>query len=249
MTNIKPFYLRFQVRRFVVLFVERDGSTYLMSLLRSHPEIDAQNERLAMLKEAGKTAGDQMTWMREFFTPPLAGSLRALGFKTKLPDILDPAGVARLLQEHECRIIHLQRRNRVKAVVSRINARRLYEASGNWNLYSESDRLPPATIDPALFEEALNTREDQEQALADYVGGLHLPTLSLCYEDLLVSRDDALSRVFSLLGVRPHAVAGRPLKNTNDDLRSAVLNFGELRARYAGTRYEPMFDEVLVTPA
>jgi hypothetical protein len=30
-----------------------------------------------------------------------------------------------------------------------------------------------------------------------------------------------------------------------NDLREAIVNFDELRARYAGTRYESMFDEVL----
>jgi hypothetical protein len=36
---------------------------------------------------------------------------------------------------------------------------------------------------------------------------------------------------------------GKTLKHTSDDLRQVVVNLDELRARYAGTRYAPMFDE------
>ena len=46
---------------------------------------------------------------------------------------------------------------------------------------------------------------------------------------------------------RSRQVQGGTLKNTGDDLRSAVLNFDDLRRRYAGTRCEAMFDEVHVT--
>jgi hypothetical protein len=45
--------------------------------------------------------------------------------------------------------------------------------------------------------------------------------------------------------VRPQPARARVLKNTHDDLRLAVRNFDELRARYAGTRFEAMFDEVI----
>ena len=40
-------------------------------------------------------------------------------------------------------------------------------------------------------------------------------------------------------------VTSNSLKVTSDDLRDSVKNFDELRARYVGTPYEPMFDEVL----
>ena len=39
------------------------------------------------------------------------------------------------------------------------------------------------------------------------------------------------------------------LKNTSDDLSESVSNFEALRARYAGTAYEEMFDEKVVASA
>ncbi len=38
-----------------------------------------------------------------------------------------------------------------------------------------------------------------------------------------------------------------PRKQTLDDLSLMLLNFQEVRGRYAGTTYEAMFDEVLVS--
>jgi hypothetical protein len=81
-----------------------------------------------------------------------------LGFKTKLVDVLDLPGFTELLHRKKVRVIQMQRRNRVKAVISRINAARLHEASGKWNLYDESDRLPPLEVDIAQFDQYLKER-------------------------------------------------------------------------------------------
>jgi len=237
------YVLRPRVTPFVILFLERDGSTYLTSLLDAHPEIVAAYERFAVLREEGATAATQLDWARTHLTPPLIGRARAIGFKTKLVDVLDPDGFARLLQDRNCRILQMRRRNHVKAVVSRINALRLHEATGKWNLYREADRLPPLEVDPAQFAELLSERRTAEAELQAYVDAQGLPTLRLDYEDLLRDRAALLRAVFEFLRVRPLELDGRPLKNTSDDLRQAVANFEELKAAYVGTGYEAMFDE------
>jgi hypothetical protein len=143
----------------------------------------------------------------------------------------------------------MRRRNHVKAVVSRINARRLHEASGNWNLYREEDRMPPLELDPQEFDAFLQERALSEAALGEYVEGLGLPTLVLDYEELLRSRSESLHRVLDFLNVKPMNLDGATLKHTSDDLRQVVVNFEDLRRRYAGTPYAPMFDEVLAAGA
>jgi hypothetical protein len=169
---------------------------------------------------------------------------RAIGFKTKLKDALDLAGLAKLLREVGARVILLQRHNSIKSVVSWFNSERLYEASGDWNLYSKRDRLPPATIDVVKFRRRLKQVEDRKRELESYVRNLELPTLSSYYEDLLMDQQVALGRVFSFLGVQPEPVLARSIKNTSDDLREAVSNIDELRSHYVGTPYEQMFDEL-----
>jgi hypothetical protein len=244
MTRGSPIF-RFQVTRFVILFVERAGSTFLITVLRSHPSVLALTEKLAVLREEGKSAADQLAWAKVFLTPPLVGRHHAIGFKTKLVDVLDPAGLAQVLRLCKCRIIQLQRRNTVKGVVSTLNARRQWQVSGNWNLLNESTRQPAFVVDPSEFDALLQTREKLDRDLEQYVEQLQLPTLRLFYEDLLLDEQAFVGTVLSFLGSRNQPLKPVTLKNTGDDLRQAVLNFDELRTQYAGTRYEAMFDEVL----
>jgi LPS sulfotransferase NodH len=242
-----PLVLRFQATPFVMLFVERAGSTFLITALKSHPQVLALTEKFDAMRKEGKTAADQLAWSREFLTPPLVGRHRAIGFKTKLHDILDPDGFATLVREKRCKIIQLQRRNTVKAVVSTLNAKRQWQVSGNWNLLSEKTRLPAFEVDPAEFAELLAQREAWDRDLDAYAVKLGLPTLRLWYEDLLQDEQTFVRTAVKFLTGREHALKGGTLKNTGDDLRSAILNYDDLRKRYAGTRYESMFDEVLVT--
>ena len=240
------YYLRNQVRPFVILFIERDGSTYLTSMLKSHPDIKADYERFAVLKAKEATGEQQLAWVESFFSAPIIGRKGAIGFKTKLVDVLDKEGFRRVLNQRRCHIIQMTRNNIVKAVISRINARRLYEATGYWNLYKEEQRMPPLIIDLDEFDQFLKEREEAIKELNEFTGALELPKTEIVYEDLLQDKDIVLERLYAFLNIEPKAVESKPLKHTSDDLREAVDNFDELRAKYAGTKYKAMFDEVIV---
>lgn len=237
-------FLRPQVTPFVILFVERDGSTYMTTLLQEHPDVETVFERFAVMKQKGQTAEEQLAWANDHWTPALVSKVGAIGFKTKLVDVLDLDGFTRLLREKNVKILYMYRRNRIKAVVSRINARRLHEATGNWNLYQESDRQPPMTVDLAEFHQFVREREEADNALAAYVERLQLPQMRIQYEDLQADKDGMLKQIFAFLGVPDVAVQGKTKKHTSDDLREVVLNFDELKASFAGTPYFEMFDEV-----
>ena len=196
-----PMYFRSQVTPYVILFIERDGSTYLTSLLNSHPDIEAIYERLAVLKQKGAGSNEQLAWARDFYTPPLFAKTKARGFKTKLVDVLDLDGFTSILHEKQVRVIQMRRRNRVKAVISRINARRLYEATGNWNLYDKKDQMPPMRVDPEQFAEYLLERETSDNELQAYVDRLKLPVIKIVYEDLLTDKVNTLEKVFTFLNI------------------------------------------------
>jgi LPS sulfotransferase NodH len=244
---IRGSVFRPQVTPFVIMFVERAGSTFLVTALKSHPDVMATTEKFDALRKEGKGAAEQLEWAREYLTPPLVGKHRAIGFKTKLVDVLDREGFASLLHERKCKIIRLQRRNAVKAAISTINAKRQYDKSGYWNLLQESTRLPAFEVDPEWFDSLLREREELDRDLEQYVTDLRLPTLTMVYEDLLQDRDAFVNRVLEFIDVEVLPLPSATLKNTKDDLREAILNFDQLKAKYAGTKYEPMFDEVLAT--
>lgn len=239
-------FLRTEITPYVILFIERDGSTYLTSLLMAHPHIQAIYERFAVMKQKGSSAAEQLAWADQFYTPPLIGRSAAVGFKTKLVDVLDLNGFTSLLHKKNVRIIHMQRRNRIKAVISRINAKRLYDASGKWNLYQESDRLPPIQIDLDQFEQFLKEREAADHELEDYCSTLNLPKIRIIYEDLLTNKEAVVARLLDFIQVKKMPLEGTTLKNTKDDLSEVVLNLDEIKARYVASDYESMFDEVLI---
>ena len=239
-----PIYSRSQVTRFVLFLVARVGSTYLTSVLNSHSKVIALGEEVRDLEESG--AGAQLNWTKEFLTPPVFGRNSARGFNVKLVHLVDPAAFAQMLHDNQCKIIHLDRQNRVKAVVSRLNGRRLYKKTGMWGLFEESNRPPPFEIDPQEFDDLLKHREKVDRELAAYVGSLELPTLSLLYEDMLKNEESFLSEIFTFLNVEPEPTAGSTKKITSDNLRDIVVNFDEIKSRYAGSVYEPMFDEVII---
>ena len=237
---------RSRIARFVILFPGRVGSTFLVSALDAHPDVEAKGERLDPLRAEGAEA--QLAWTRRYLRGRILDPHRAIGFKTKLRDVLDRDAFADLLRDLSVRIILLDRRNDVKHVVSRITARELKDTTGRWNRYAGDDAggAGAVRVDVDDFDTRLRAVVAEKDTIVDYVATLRLPSLHVDYEDLLAAPDPTFERVLDFLGVRVTAMAGATVKNTSDDLRDVIENFDEVRTRYVGTPYEAMFDEVLV---
>jgi LPS sulfotransferase NodH len=233
--------LRRNVVRFVILFPGRTGSTFLVSALDAHPDIEAKGEVLDGLRSKGVDV--QRAWLDRYFRTPFVGRHRAVGFKTKLRDVFDQEHFAAAIERYDALVIVLDRRNDVKHAVSRITARVLRERTGRWNRYEGSDELGLIEVDPDDFAERLTAVEDEKRVIRDFADSLGRPYLDLDYEDLLADPDATFGRVFDLLGVRRVPVQGATFKNTSDDLGEVIANFADLRSRYVGTPYEAMFDE------
>jgi hypothetical protein len=232
--------------RFVVLFPGRTGSTFLVEALDVHPLVCARYEVMASGLDNRDSPEEQIERARRAFTSPQKRDYRACGFKTKLRDVLDRPGFAALLEELAVRPILLTRRNVVKLNVSSFNAARVHERTGDWNLYERQGLADePLWIDPDDFVQRLGEYEQELGELATFVGRLGRPALWLFYENLVLDPAETVAQAFRFLGVEPVSARGRTLKSTADDLRLALRNFDELRGRFAGTRYEAMFDERL----
>ena len=230
------------ITRFVILFHGRCGASYLRSLLNSHPRIHTFGETLV----GHQNSNQQLAKARLRLTVDLDTQLHAVGFKTKFRDLLNFRSFSALLHTMDCRVIYLRRRNWVKWAVSWQNAIRLNASQGKWNLKSQDEDLGPISIDPELFHEWLDNVPGLLQSSDEAIRSMRIPVLRLQYEQFLVELHTTMNKVFSFLGVRPAEISSEFKKNTNDDLRRVVENFDELKARYEGTRFEPMFDEVLI---
>jgi LPS sulfotransferase NodH len=246
-----------QVAPYVIVFLERSGSTYLSELLMSHPDVHAELEIFATiiarrkkhrwsLPEASET---QLRWAEDFFRLAPRPGVRAWGFKTKLKDILDRSGFRDVVRAAGARVVVLCRRNQVKSVVSLMNAIRLNEQSGDWNLRDGGTNVSsPLVVDPVAFARTLEGFSTAIGAIKKYGRELSENVLELEYEDLLTNPQPSLERICAFLQVPFVPMRTALRKNTSDDLRTVLQNFEELRARYTGTPYEVMFDEVLAPP-
>jgi len=236
---------------FVIIFQGRVGSTYLTEALDKHSEIVCWKEYFTTItdhldlyerKKRNKKGPTQLEWLDNFYSsPPMSCS--AVGFKTKLKDVLDMEGFSQPLIKHHAKIIHLQRRNKVKLTVSKINAVRLNEATGDWNLYNESQRPEQINIDFEQFDSWLKDCEKRANTEAAFLSKMNLPMINIYYEDLFKENTDSLNKIMNFLGVEFENVQGDALKTTSNDLKEAIENFDELAARYKGTTYEAMFYE------
>ncbi|MGZ4677069.1 MAG: hypothetical protein ACXVLO_08330 [Acidimicrobiia bacterium] len=227
----------------MILFPGRAGGTFLLGGLKQHPELETKGEPLGIIAPRG--ADFQLQWMRKYYRGPWFPKIGAIGILTKFPDIVDPERTAGLLHDLDARVICLNRENHVKSAVSMIRARMLKDTTGRWNKYTPDTELDAFDIDPDDFEERLRLTSERKAATVDYAENLGLPYLGITYEQLLTDAADTFARVFEFLGVAPRPVTSNTLKVTSDDLRKSVRNFDDLRARYSGTEYEAMFDEVL----
>jgi hypothetical protein len=232
------------IQRFTIFFQGRSGSTYLVEALDSHPQIRCEIERLVGLRKAG--AAGQLKWIDEFFAAEEEPRASAVGFKTKLDDVVDKESVAELLHRVHAKVILLSRLNVMKMIVSWFNSERLYAATGEWNQYPPGAPLSPFEIDLAKFDRRLGLVLHGRARLEAYVRSLKLPRMQVCYEDLLANEQRTLGQVCEFLGVDAMPLQGRCVKTTSDDLRQVITNYDELYAQYKGTHFQLMLDEVLV---
>lgn len=232
------------LQRFTIFFQGRSGSTYLVEALDSHPRIRCEIEQLVGLRKAG--ADGQLKWIEKFFAGEEEPRVSAVGFKTKLDDILDKDAIADLLHHVDAKVILLSRFNVMKMIVSWFNSERLYEATGDWNQYPPGSRMDPFEVDLGKFDRRLGLVLHGKARLEAYVRSLKLPKMQVCYEDLLTNEQRTLSQICGFLGVELLPLRGRCIKTTSDDLHQVVTNYDELYAQYKGTHYQLMLDEVLV---
>ena len=239
-------YWRPQIRTYVILFDGRSGSSLMTELLAAQPDALALGETFASMRKKGESAPAQLAWASGFLARPWRGPHRLIGFKAKLRDTLDPPGFAALLRQRRPHIIHLQRRNLVKGVVSMLRANALFRQTNEWNLMDTGQRQEPFALPAAEFHRLMGVRAERAQELSAYVNALQLPTTEVLYEDMLLDGPAVMRKLCSALGFTYQPVPPRMQKHTSDDLRRDVTNLDELKAAYIGTPYESMFDEVLV---
>lgn len=219
---------------FVVFGQPRTGSTLLVRLLQSHPQVQCDGEILGNHRWRRGRTRYVRPLVRRFPDPYILwkasrSTAPAYGFKLLLNQVASPARVIAHLERSGWQIIHIQRRRLFDIVVSQVVA----VMTGQWGEYKDG-RQHDATfimISPdRLFQQArqcIDLRQRELAALRD------IPHLCVIYEDDLLdelSRNRVCSVIFEALNIEPQPVSVKRVRSWNRPYSEVITNYEELRA-------------------
>lgn len=217
---------------FFLIAKQRSGSTWLMDLLNSHPEIMGLNE-LFMYDVYGSmpvlTNDAIPSWCSWSATHPVSGRLeqtrnyfrylddvvfcdrqgiKAPGVKVMYNQATSALGLLAYIQQRGVKLIHLIRQNHLAAIVSAEAVKVRSVAHANAEVAAVQIELEPESL---LFR--LKQRQSEVQQATAFFESLGAPYVEVFYEDLL--DDPARAReLLPFLGVADREL-GSGLKKLN----------------------------------
>ena len=238
-------------KKFLILFTERVGSTYVVSRLDKHPCVFAREEILANYKHDENAS---MQNMKDFYEATYGKSITAIGFKVKHRHIPAPSRAAAYFAQRVILVISLKRRNVVKQAISSIRANILAERSAithgreRWNAIAADQLIGPTEIPIPVLERQIAYLQRLQSSLDEFIGEHELQHIEMIYEDLLVDRLGCDATLGEVLDVDPtylDVAVPDTYKNKPDDLRESVVNFDDLLRHFKDTPYVEMLEEVI----
>ena len=244
---------------FVVFTFPRSGSTWLMDMLNSHPEITAYGE--LSLGEPGMTRPEDPPDFATYLThiperarrPHLIHRLvysrmvyrdrpgvRAAGFKLIYGQARANPGLLHFFALRRVRAIHLIRANLLDAVIS-------YEVARTTGVFhprrGEVVARPLISLDPERTRERLGHMEWAVSRARVWLERYRLPRLEVAYEEIVARREETLGRILHFLAVEPATdVLDSSLVQVGSSLE-LVENADAVRDALMGTRFEWMLRE------
>lgn len=248
---------------FCILTTQRSGSTWLVSLLDSHPQIKAFSE--LFIGEAFAHQSDEyLPWSDQYLSsfykfekqyPGLRifqvcqyidtlshypGTHQAIGFKlmysqlAKRPEILLKLILARY------KIINLVRENPLDIIISKANL----QQSGSPH-FKEEQALKAIELKPALLLKELKKQDGKTQLMRAMLNLLPLQVLNITYESLCDNQQIVIDSVLNLLEVEDKAIdLNSNLKKISKGKYSQkIANFEEVKAALSHTKFQRFLRE------
>lgn len=244
--------------RFLLLGKARCGSTFVRSLLSSHPRVLALGE---IFRDMDRIGWDHPGYDRDFQSPelieamradpvafleqhvfaPRADGITAVGFKIFYYHAQDEA--RRRLWDHLAsrpglRVIHLKRLNTLRELLSLKRA----ELTGEWyRTDPDAPGAPAIELDVEECRRQFAYARDMKERFDRLFG--ERATLEVTYEELLREQAATCERVLRFLGVDVRPLSASIVKQTREPLAVAISNYAELLCAFRGTPWEAFFDE------
>jgi LPS sulfotransferase NodH len=243
--------------RFVLLSTQRTGSTWLVSLLDSHPQIRMYGElfhkasaplpygqqdfpRFSKFRDDVRTGWQRR---RPFVTARYLSELfgvagaEAVGFKLMYNQVARLPEVVALLRHHRARVLHLIRENLLDVVISR-------EALLRRGIAHVSQQLPAietqVTLDPITLQRTLARLELQVAVFRQIARAVDRSSYELSYELLLRDPSKHLAQVAAFLGVPQDgasALSSSLVRASQVPRAARIQNYSAVEQTLRGTKF------------
>jgi hypothetical protein len=217
---------------FVILCLGRTGSTHLVALLDSHPEVRCFGELFP--HERGTLDEDYAPYWRddvaEYLTALTAEVAEpAVGFKLPMGSVQAHPDALRLIEADGLQVIRLSRLNLLSLFVSRrlLATTRETKARGDYGGAT-------VALDPKQCIAMFKRTEEHERYLDELAAGK--PTFRITYEELVVG--ERLTEMQRFLGVEPVSLKSGHSRERKRSLSETIENWPEIEVALRGSPYE-----------
>jgi LPS sulfotransferase NodH len=225
------------MKKFIVLTRSRTGSNLLISLLNSHPAIEAKGELLARCKkrsferliEMGLSSDDEHT--------------KAAGFKIFYYHPIDADGTQiwkTLTDMTDLHVIHLKRRNILRTQVSR----KLAELNNVWQQTATDISTKSGAKLVSFGVEELESDFKRTEGW-EIKGALDFKShsiLDVFYEDLVKDTSNICGGIYDFLEVSTWNPSSSLVRQNPEKLSDLISNFDELKEAFSETDWAGFFD-------
>lgn len=252
-------------RKFIILTHGRAGSTFLQQLLDSNPSIACHGEifnvsanssdsfysfckhhypKLSYFFLREKISSSSLNFplaflFRQYLRHVYGAAQKSkVGFKLIYDQLLYYRPLISWVAENSIPIIHLQRRNYLKAIMSMIIARDTGVYVSSSVSFKESQKI---VVSPARLLNGLNNLS-KEKSRCELLTRNN-PSLTIHYEDLFDKQMTTIQQIVDFLGITNPSFRTPDIVKTNPEkISELVENYEEVRQAFAGTPWEKYLD-------
>ena len=243
-----------QVTQFLIMTTGRTGSSHLLSLLQSHPEIRHWGEIIGgwHLKQEGVKPRMNQHGPVAYIISCYESDVDdlAIGMKIHYHQFRTAyglnVGVKELsqirqffLSNKQIKIIHLKRHNKLRMLVSK----KIAETTDQWQLYKESRRsacvsvhLSPQECNRA-FKKNSRQEEHYDQLFQDH------DLLEVYYENLVSDQTAVCNRILNFLQVPLQPLQSHLLLQNTRALPEVIDNYLQLKDAFKDTPWALYFED------
>lgn len=240
--------------KYIIIGSARSGSTYLVSLLSSHPDMKLCGEVIGdgkmkknkinlLLNKCGPPKYFYNQFKKHFFKSAVGVKVLYYQFKNnygKKWNVEDIESILRaVIRDKSIKIIHLKRQNLLHVFLSNQLAMKTGEyAIRNPGKVKDSGSisLSPEKCE-RFFKKTSQNWIDFDEYFSEH---------SICeiyYQDLASNTESVCQKIIDFLGVRPFPLKGNTFKQSQKPISEKIENYGELKKYFKNTQWASFFDE------